>query len=128
MKYYLVFSTNSEDGLEVMRDAMQNCGNGRFAYAPNRPGIDKGQSTLGAVTEQQRVTQIKSELLDIFNGQSVSFDNLVKEYIKQNPYSPYRRAHIRKAAKELESEGKVDVARITSKTSRGLGGDDEIKF
>ena len=128
MKYYLVFGTNSDYGMDKMRDAMQNCGPGEFAFAPQRSELSQDQATLGEVTEEQKISKIKSYLLDNFSNETKTFDKVVREISTRDEYWPYNRGQLRKAAKELEEDGKIDVMRVTSKTERGLGGDDLITF
>ncbi len=128
MKYYLVFGTNSKHGVEKMHDSMQNCGIGEYAYAPERTNIHKEQRGLGSFTEKQRREDLKEQLLENFAGESISFDELVRNFITENDYPSYQRKHIRSAAKELEEEQEISVERVTSSTKRGLGGDDVLSF
>ena len=128
MKYFLVFGTNHEDGVELMREAMQNCGTGKFAYAPTRPEISDGQMSITAINEEQQKEKLKDSLTEKYDNMSLSFNRVVADYVTEERYQFARRSEIRSALKELESSGRVQVNRVTSKTSRGLGGDDKIIF
>ena len=124
MKYYLVFGTNSKHGVEKMHDSMQNIGQGEYAYAPKRPGKHKAQRGLNSYNDDQRVANLKSELFDMFEGEKLTFNDLVRDYITENNYPSSQRKDIRRALKELESDSEIKVHRVTSSTERGLGGDD----
>lgn len=128
MKYYLVFGTNSSHGVEKMHASMKNCGHGEFAYAPKRPGLHENQQGLSLFTEDQRINQLKNELLNNFEGESLTFDKLVREFVTKLEYHESQRKDIRQATKDLESEGEVSVSRQTSKTEHGLGGKDILEF
>lgn len=129
MIYYLVFGTNHIDGLKIMRDSMQHCGTGRFAYAPKRKGFDRDQTSLFSATKRSRDERIKTLLLNIFEGREISFDKLIAVCTRgEQKYSEFREKHYRSALKELEEEGIVEVERETSKTTRGLSGQDKISF
>lgn len=129
MKYYLVFGTNSDDGFEIMREGMQNCGPGKFAYAPERATLNKNQRTLDAVTQEQEYQRAKEQISTQFAGESKSFNDVVAECVKLFPYKPtYRRKHIREILREMEEDNAIVVNRISSKTERGLGGEDIIQF
>lgn len=129
MKYYLVFGTNHDHGLEKMRESMQNCGPGRFAYAPKRSEQAKGQMSIAAATRKQKQKQLEKDLQERFEGRELAFDDLVQICIKENTYeADYRRQNIRTALKSLEEQGEINVSRVTSETSRGLGGNDQVLF
>jgi three-Cys-motif partner protein len=124
MKYYLVFGTNHPSGLEIMREAMNQCGPGKFAYAPNDPKKSKDQAGLN----QFGRNEVREKLKSLFSGRGLSFNALVEEYVQEETYSTYRRKDLRSELKKMENEGLIDVVRITSSTNRGLGGDDIIRF
>jgi three-Cys-motif partner protein len=128
MKYYLVFGTNNTKGVEKMHSSMKRCGIGEFAYAPNRTELHEEQRGLGTFTEKQRTQKIKQDLLGDFTGMSLSFDDLCEKFVTENEYHFSQRKDIRKATKQLENEKRISVTRITSKTERGLGGDDIVSF
>lgn len=128
MVYYLVFCTNHEDGLEIMRSGMKNCGPGEFAYAPNRPEISKQQKSLGAVTKQQEEKKIRDRLVANFSGEEITFDDIIGNLVTDDKYWPYERKHVRSVLKDMESNDEIKIIRVTSKTDRGLGGQDIILF
>ncbi|MBZ6494235.1 three-Cys-motif partner protein TcmP [Natrinema longum] len=124
MKYYLVFGTNHPDGLEIMREGMQKCGPGKFAYAPHRDDIAQDQSGL----EQFLGNKVREKLLTLFSGQEIAFNDIIRQYVVEEKRSAYRRKDIRDELKQMEEEGLIEVSRVTSKTQNGLGGDDKISF
>lgn len=128
MKYYLVFGTDSEHGVEAMHDSMQNCGIGEYAYAPERPHVHEAQRGLNTFSEEKQREQLKENLVEAFVGDELTFNKMVRSYIAENEYPTEQRKDIRAAAKELEAEGEITVTRVTSSTDRGLGGDDIIFF
>jgi len=75
------------------------------------------------------IEDLKKYLLERFKGITISYDKIQEEVcLPWYSEPPYIDQHYRQALKELEKEKKIKVERVTSKTSRGLGGDDRITF
>ncbi len=120
--YYLIHATNVFDGFKIMTDIMyrQNKSGGIFAYL----GPDEGQMRLCDYSDNYE--KLKEFLLKKFSKQTLTFVELIKkcyEMIDDCIEPIYK-----KILKELESENKIIVKRITSKTNRGLQGFDRICF
>lgn len=124
MVYYLVFGTNDPKGIEVMSNAMNDVGPGEFAYAPHRDEIANDQAGLNEFTGNP----VRSSLLELFSGEEISFENIMRRYVSEERYSTKRRKDIRSELKEMEQEGIIEVTRITSKTEQGLSRNDIIHF
>ena len=125
--YYLIHATNSFDGHSIMKGIMFNqSALGDFAYLGPQDISARSQLRLFNVHNTQ---ELKEYLLWKFNGQSLSYDE-IQEKACHPWYSepPYIDKHFREALKELEKENKVKVQRVTSKTPRGLSGNDRIAF
>ena len=71
------------------------------------------------------VEEIKEFLLSEFSNVSISYLELLESIISE---CKYIEPDIKKALKILENENKIAVTRITSKTNRGLSGEDLIQF
>lgn len=120
--YYLIHATNNFKGLKIVKDIMykQSPVEGRFGYL----GPDEYQGDLSDFIGG-RLNNFKDFLLATFRGKTLSFLNIIeKSYMETS----FIEKDYRKALKELEKEGKISVRRITSKTEKGLGGEDEIAF
>ncbi|RLM83673.1 three-Cys-motif partner protein TcmP [Halobellus sp. Atlit-38R] len=120
--YYLVFGTNHPNGLKTMREVMNHCGTGEFAYAPKQPEYDREQARLpgtGEPTEQF--------LLDRFGEYIITFKKLVEISSNERKYSDDTESAYREAIRELERRGEVDIQRISSKET-GIQGEDLIDF
>lgn len=120
--YYLVYGTNHTNGLHTMREVMNTCGTGRFAYAPKHPEYDRTQSTLFAGSEST-----KQFLLDRFAEYRIPFNDLVETCSEERPYQDETASDYRDAIRDLEQEGTIKVIRITS-AETGIQGNDLIDF
>jgi three-Cys-motif partner protein len=120
--YYLVYGTNHPEGLRTMRDVMNYCGTGKFAYAPKQPEYDRNQARLFDGGDET-----KQFLQDRFEEYIITFDELVKICTKERRYQSATESDYRDALRELEQEGTVDIQRITSKET-GIQGSDLIDF
>lgn len=120
--YYLVFGTNHPNGLKTMREVMNHCGTGEFAYAPKQPEYDRDQARLpgtGQSTEQF--------LQDRFGEYIITFKKLVEISSNERKYSDGTESAYREAVRELEKRGVVGIHRISSKET-GIQGEDLIDF
>lgn len=120
--YYLVYGTNHPSGLRLMREVMNRCGTGRFAYAPKDPQYDREQATLVGGGEST-----KQFLLDRFGEYRIPFDTLVETCAEERPYQDETASDYRAAIRELEHDGTIDIIRITS-SQTGIQGNDVIDF
>jgi len=111
--YYLVFGSNSGQGLKTMRDVMHHCGTGGFAYAPRHQEHTREQTGLGDWGGGGNST--KNFLLDHFEKRRIEFEMLLEECSEERKYADDIEKDYRSAIKELESSGKADVIRVTSK-------------
>jgi hypothetical protein len=57
-------------------------------------------------------------------GKEIEFDRLREETWDL----PFIEKHYRSVVKQLEKEGRVTITRVSSKTNRGLGGRDLVRF
>ena len=125
--YYLVFGSNHPNGLKVMRELMQTCGTGNFGYAPKRREHTREQADLAGFGGGSSLP--KSFLLDNFSEHRIEFGNLIEKCSEIRKYDQAVESDYRKAVKELESEGKLDVIRRTSKHGgKGVQKGDLIDF
>jgi len=125
--YYLLHATNNYKGHSIMKQIMfKQSALGNFAYLGPQDIAARSQMKL---FEIDSIESLEDYLLKRFKGREISYDK-IQEEVCTPWYSepPYSNTHYNQALKQLEGEGKIKVNRITSKTSRGLGEDDEITF
>jgi spore photoproduct lyase len=125
--YYLLHVTNNFKGHSIMKNIMfKQSAEGNFAYLGPEEVIARTQMRLFDV---HSIQDLKKYLLERFKGKSLGYEEIQEQVCTPwHTEPPYIDPHYRKALKELEKEGKVKVNRITSKTKRGLGGEDIITF
>jgi hypothetical protein len=75
------------------------------------------------------IQDLKKYLLERFKGKRLSYEEIQEQVCTPwNTEPPYIDKHYRAAIKDLESNSKVKIDRISSKTKRGLSGEDMITF
>jgi len=125
--YYLIHATNNFTGHKIMKGIMFNeSPDGSFAYlGPN----DVSRRYQGTLFDIHDIEQLKDVLLERLAGQEIRYDDIEKAMcVPWHSEPPYVDKHYRKALKELEKENRTSVIRVTSKTDRGLSGQDRIAF
>ena len=121
--YYMMHGTKSPKGRRLMKDVMYKQGaNGLFRYLGPR---EQAAQMQGMLIEEDPIPALKDQLLSKYGGRRVSFEDICNECCDDNDL-PDRK--YRDALKGLREEGMVVVTPVTSKTNRGLGGDDLITF
>ena len=125
--YYLVHATNSFKGHSIMKNIMFNqSARGNFAYLGPQDVTARFQMKLFDINS---IEELQKLLLERFEGRTITYDKIQEEIcIPWYSEPPYINKHYNQALKSLEKEGKIGVDRITSRTQRGLSGDDEITF
>jgi spore photoproduct lyase len=125
--YYLIHATNNIDGHKIMKGIMSNqSAHGSFAYLGPNDVSERSQTRLFDI---QDTGQLKKYLLERFRDETLTYDN-IQEKVCHPWYSepPYIDKHFRQALKDLEKEHKIEVERVTSRTERGLSGNDRVSF
>ncbi len=125
--YYLIHSTNNFKGHSIMKSIMFNqSAQGSFAYLGPKDISERTQTRLFDILN---IEQLKKYLLEKFKDVTLTYDGIQKEVcIPWYSEPPYIDKHYRQALKELEKEHKIKVERVTSKTGKGLSGNDRITF
>jgi len=125
--YYLLHATNNYKGHSIMKEIMSNqSALGNFAYLGPQDIAARSQMKL---FEIDSIESLKDYLLKRFKGREISYNKIQEEVcIPWYSEPPYINTHYNQALKALEKEMKIRVDRVTSKTLRGLSGDDEITF
>lgn len=125
--YYLIHSTNNFKGHSIMKSIMFNqSAQGSFAYLGPKDISERTQTRLFDILN---IEQLKKYLLEKFKDVTLTYDGIQKEIcIPWYSEPPYIDKHYRQALKELEKEHKIKVERVTSKTGKGLSGNDRITF
>ena len=125
--YYLIHATNNIKGHYIMKGIMFNqSALGSFAYLGPEDISERSQMRLFNVHD---TGELKKYLLERFEAEILTYDD-IQEKVCHPWYSepPYIDKHFRQALKELEKEPKVKIDRVTSKTEKGLSGNDRITF
>ena len=125
--YYLIHATNNIKGHKIMKGIMFNQSvDGSFAYLGPNDVSARSQTKLFDIYD---IGQLKEYLIERFKGETLTYDD-IQETVCEPWHSepPYIDKHYRKALKALEKDGKIRVNRVTSKTTRGLRGNDIIIF
>ena len=120
--YYLIHATNHFHGLKIMKDIMKRQGaSGDFAWLGPKESSYRYQQKLFDDT----IPSLKEYLLKKFEEESKTFDEILEETYQDTRFVE---PEYRQALKELEKERRINVKRVTSKTTRGLSGKDKIIF
>ncbi|MHC4396833.1 MAG: three-Cys-motif partner protein TcmP [Planctomycetota bacterium] len=125
--YYLIHATNNSKGHSIMKGIMYNqSALGSFAYLGPEDIAQRSQMQLFDVHDTE---ELERYLLNRFAGKTLTYEE-IQEKVCMPWYSepPYIDKHYRKELKNLERLGKIKVQRVTSKTPRGLSGQDKIHF
>jgi len=125
--YYLIHATNNFKGHSIMKSIMfKQSAQGDFAYLGPQDIAMQSQMRLFDI---HIIEDLKKFLLQRFKGETIAYDKIQEEVcIPWCSEPPYIDQHYRQALKELESERKIRIERVTSRTPRGLSGDDQITF
>ena len=121
--YYMIHATKHPKGRRLMKDVMYGQGvDGVFAYLGPQDQSARMQSTLFA---SDPIPALRTGLLRKYSGRTISFEDLRNECCDEDEL---RDPDYRKALKELRDDKKIEVTPVTSTTSRGLRGNDQIAF
>lgn len=121
--YYMVHATNHPKGRRLMKDVMhRQAANGMFAYLGPQESTARMQRSL---LLDDPIPILKAGLPTKFAGRTIGFEALRNECCDDDEL---RDAEYRNALKELRDEGKIVFRAVTSRTPRGLQGEDQITF
>lgn len=118
-KYYLIHASNHPRAVLLMKQIMWPLGDeeGLFDYSGRRQG---GVLFSSSPKEEE----LKEFLTQNYTGKQIGYEQLRED----TWYLPFIDKHYRSVIGQLKKEGKVDVQAVTSKTPRGLQGNDRISF
>ena len=118
--YYLIHVANNLKGCSIMKSAFASQNYGRVEYL----GYKQNVLTLYDLKEF-RVGELEKYLIKQYSGRKMTFNAIVDEIIDE---TFYLEKDIRDTLKSMRSEGKIKTTKVSSKTDKGLRGDDEIIF
>ncbi len=118
--YYLFHATNNIGGCSIMKSVFASWNYGRVEYLGR-----KGDELTLFDLKEFKIGDIKSTLISKYAGKQMSFTEIVEDIIDDTLFIE---TDIRTAIKEMREEGTVKTMRVTSKTDRGLAGDDMVSF
>jgi three-Cys-motif partner protein len=115
-KYYLIHASNHPKAVLLMKEIMWPLGDqeGIFDYS------GRDQSQLFSVVPKDQ--ELEAFLLDRYAGKRISFGSLREETWRL----PFIEKQYRRVIKQLKERGLAETAPITSKTPRGLRGQDLV--
>ncbi|MBI2305080.1 MAG: three-Cys-motif partner protein TcmP [Chloroflexi bacterium] len=120
-RYYLIYATNHFKGLMLMKTIMYNQGvGGDFSYL----GPEDGARRIQPSFFDDDVQPLKDLLLARFKGRTLTYNQIEEETWEEH----FVDKHYRAVLKELENDEKVCIKHVSSKTTRGLSGKDQISF
>lgn len=118
-KYYIIHLSNHPKAVLLMKEVMWTIGDeeGTFDYSATHQGI--------LFSRTPRVQELIAYLRQNYvgSGRKLTFDQLREETWKL----PFIAKHYRKALRQLESEGAVQISRIDSQKT-GIKGRDLVEF
>ena len=118
--YYLFHVTNDINGCSIMKSVFASWNYGRVEYLGK-----KGDELTLFDLQEFKIGDIKSALISKYAGKEMSFIEIVEDIIDETLFIE---KDIRAAIKEMKKEGTVTITPVTSKTDRGLQGDDMVAF
>ena len=118
--YYLFHVTNDINGCSIMKSVFASWNYGRVEYLGK-----KGDELTLFDLQEFKIGDIKSALISKYAGKEMSFIEIVEDIIDETLFIE---KDIRAAIKEMKKEGTVTITSVTSKTDRGLQGDDMVAF
>jgi len=115
-KYYLIHTSNHPKAVLLMKEVMWPLGDeeGMFDYSGSK------QSFIFSRSPQE--SELASYLLANYSGRQTAFDQLREETWDL----PFIEKHYRAVIKRFKEEGLATVTPVTSKTQRGLSGQDRV--
>ncbi|MCL0088706.1 three-Cys-motif partner protein TcmP, partial [Dehalococcoidia bacterium] len=125
--YYLLHATNNYKGHSIMKGIMyKQSARGNFAYLGPEDIAARSQMKLFDINS---LDDLKECLLQRFKGATTGYDKIQEEVCTPwHSEPPYIDEHYRQVLKQLEKEKRIRIDRVTSRTARGLGGNDKISF
>ena len=118
--YYLFHVTNNTDGCSIMKSVFASWNYGRVEYLGR-----KGDALTLFDLQEFKIGDIKTTLISKYAGKQMSFTEIIEDLIEDTLFIE---KDIRTAIKEMKKEGTVKIMSVTSKTDRGLAGDDMVSF
>ena len=117
-KYYMVHASNHPKAVLLMKEVMWPLGDegGMFDYSGSK------QSFIFSRSPQE--SELADYLLANYPGRRISFDQLREETWDL----PFIEKHYRAVLKRFKNGGVATVTPVTSKTQRGLKGQDRVAF
>ncbi len=123
--YYMIHASQHVRAFRLMKDTTKRQGaHGEFTFYGKDDFARQAQLPLLG----HDIESLKQHMLKRFAGQEITFDNLCDALYPDPACYYFTEPDFRQASKELRSKSRVRVVRVTSKTERGLTGEDRLIF
>jgi hypothetical protein len=110
LMYHLVFTSNSDKGLQMMHESMNRCGTKfKLAYSPQSADLDRSQMKLGANGPISEDQEAKDYLMARYGGDELTFEEVVKNAIIDRPKAGSVEKHYRKYLKEMDNGDVLNI-------------------
>jgi three-Cys-motif partner protein len=124
--YYLIHGSTHPRALRLMKTTMKKQGTqGEYAFFGRSDFARRQQLTLIPRDDQEA---LQDRLVKDYEGQSLAIEALLDDVCDKEAYYYYIDEHINRAARTLRDDGRIDFTPVTSKTARGLQGQDRLSF
>ncbi len=118
--YYLIHATKNSQGMGCMKDCFALINNGRVEY------LGKKNSEISLFDmDFFKQNEISDMLKNKYSGRKISFQGIWEDIIED---TAVLEKDLRATLKAMEEKREIKVVRFTSKTPKGLSGNDQIIF
>ena len=112
--------------LRETKDASYEESGGAFAFLGKSDFATTGQLQLPVFDAD--IPGLKVRLGQAFGGRTIGYEDLLNQAYPDPSFHMFVELHFRTALNEMAAEGMVTKIPVTSKTHRGLAGNDQLRF
>lgn len=124
--YYLIHASQHPKALRLMKEKMKGQGTqGEYAFFGQDDFARRAQQLL---LNPEDIGQLKEYMLRTLAGRNIEYEAMLNEMAPDPNCYYFIDSHFRNAAVQLRREGKITTTAGTSKTNRGMQGEDILHF